>query len=400
MHLPFGLPGFDVHMPRDFAHFYVQGVIANDHNSRALYNIEAHEAILRRVVPGSPTMRFPPVHGPQVALLFAPLAWLSYAAALRLWLTLTVVGYLACGYAVWRACPNLRDRRGTALLLLLAAPALRFDLGFAQTSVIGLACVTAGYLALRSGRPFLAGLAIGSLVYKPQLALAACIFLFAGEWTLVAGAIVAAAVQLVIGGLYWGFAIFPAYVRALGQIPQVVSGMEGLKFDMHSWRSFFELLPLPPAVALTAYGAASTITLVVAFLAWRSKGPLEVRYAVFLIATILVDPHMWVYDFLLLTPAFLLLWDWVRGQDTGLVGDVWPRVRPAAAGRWAVDDVFEWLLYFCYFSPLFGIVADATRVQPSIPALATLGAMALTLVRSSITPIPALVPKVSQDGVA
>src|SRR5881396_2295680 len=54
--IPFGLPGLDLDVVRDFTHFYVQGVIANERNTRALYDIDAQAAILKRVVPGGPDM--------------------------------------------------------------------------------------------------------------------------------------------------------------------------------------------------------------------------------------------------------------------------------------------------------------------------------------------------------
>src|SRR5207237_10533840 len=113
-----------------------------------------------RVVPTTEPGRFPTVHGPQVALLFAPIARLPYVPALYVWLAITFVGYLNCGYAVWRVCPRLRASPWTVGALMVASPALQFDLSFAQTSVIALACVTAGYLALLARRPLLAGLAI------------------------------------------------------------------------------------------------------------------------------------------------------------------------------------------------------------------------------------------------
>ena len=61
----------------------------------------------------------------------------------------------------------------TVGLLLAASPALTFELSYAQTSVVALVCFTMAFFALRADRPFLAGLAIGTLVYKPQLGLVA-----------------------------------------------------------------------------------------------------------------------------------------------------------------------------------------------------------------------------------
>lgn len=371
--LPFGLRGLDPRLVRDFAHFYVQGVIANERDTHALYDIDAQPAILKRVVPGGPEVRYPPVHGPQMSLFFSPLARLPYPTALILWQLLTVLTFATCGYAVWRVCPRLRGRPWPVFWLLLAAPALRFELGFAQTAAIGLVCLTAAFFALRANRFFLAGLAIGSLVYKPQLGIAAAfIFVFAGEWRIVFGAVVAAVAQLAVGALYWGPGMLAQYVGALRRLPDVTASMEPFKFDMHSWRTFFELLQLPPAVALAAYVVAASATLIVALACWRSRGPLALRYSAFVLATVLVDPHMWVYDLVLLMPALLVLWDWALDQPERKVGDVLPARRFARLRQLSFPLAFLGLLYFCYFSPLFGALADLIRVQLSVLAFFSL----------------------------
>jgi hypothetical protein len=382
-----GIPGADAHVFRDFAHFYVQGVIANERNTHALYDIDEQAAVLRRVVPGSPDSRFPPVHGPQVSLFFSPLARLPYVAAMSIWLGLTLLVYGWCGYRTWKACPRLRDQPWTVFWLLVAAPALRFDLGFAQTAAIGLACVTCGFLALRAERPFLAGLAVGALAYKPQLGLAAAfVLLVAREWRIVAGAATAVVGQFAVGCLYWGPGILRQYIGALRRLPDVLPTMEPLKFDMHSWRSFFELLGLPPSIALGAYAIAAAGTLAVALCAWWTRGPLGPRYAVLLVATVLVNPHMWVYDFIMLTPAFLLLWDWALGLGDRRVGDVFPRLLPATLRRQPLVSALVGLLYFCYFSPLLGALAEVDHVQASVPALFILGLGTVQVLRSAPSP--------------
>ncbi len=358
---------------RDFFHFYVQGVVAHERIPSALYDRDALAAVLRRVIPGG-DLRYPPVYGPQVSVFFSPLARLPYMRALYVWLVLSFLIYAVCGYVLWRACPRLRDRPWTITLLLLASPALYYLLAFGQASAIGLVCVTAAFLALRADRWFLAGVAIGSLAYKPPLGLAAAaIFVLGGEWRIVLGAAAAAAAQLTIGCLYWGPSILRDYVAALLRLPNVASDMEPFRNDMHSWRSFFDLLGLPSHVALAAYVVASLFTVAVALRCWRAQGPLALRYAVFLFATVLIDPHLYAYDLVLLTPAFLLLWDWVLAERDRSMGEVFPGLPLNGLRRRSFNQLFQWLLYFCYLSPLFSILATAARVQLSVPALSLLG---------------------------
>jgi alpha-1,2-mannosyltransferase len=362
---------------RDFAHFYVLGVIARERNAQALYDIDLMASIVTRVVPGGPSAVFPPAYGPQVSVLFRPLAALPYPTAQYLWVWLSLVVYALCCYAVWRVCPRLRDRPWSTALLLTAAPTLHFALGWVQVSAIGLACVTAAYLALRARRMVVAGLAIGMLAYKPQLGLAAAfVFIGAREWRVVAGAATGASAQLWVGIGYWDSSTVPRYVEALLWWIRGVRTLpiETNKFHMHSWRSFFELLELPSGIALTAYAIASLVTAVVALWCWRARGPLALRYSALMLATILIDPHLYAYDLVLLTPVFLILWDWTLGEPDRRVREVIPVL---ATGTWrerSFRQLFQGLLYLAYFSPLLFVVAIVAHVQVSVLVLALLGA--------------------------
>jgi Glycosyltransferase family 87 len=363
--LPVG-PGSEAHRVRDFAAIaYIPGVIANQGDASALYDSERRAAMLTTLLPNGPPVRYPPFYGPQLSVFFSPLARLPYEWALAAWMGITCLVYFACGYAIWRSCSRLHDRAAAVAVLLLADPTLYYTLSFAQISAIALVCVTGGFLALRAGRPLLAGVCLGSLFYKPSIGVAAALVLgcaslereASAERRIVAGAIVGAAAQLALAAMFWGPSIVTAYLRA--QIG-LVSDMrdEFYIHHLHSWRGFFEILGVPNAAAQTAYVIAAVLVLVLAFRCWRSAAPLEVRYAVLLIATVLVNPHGYVYDAIVLMPALLLLWDWAEQQHA------------------AFALKFEWLLYFCYLSLFFAIVALVAHVQLSVPALTLLGTLA------------------------
>jgi len=221
-------------------------------------------------------------------------------------------------------------------------------------------CVTLAALALDAGRPFAAGLAIGALAYKPPLGIAAAVVLIASlEWTMVAGAVLSGVAQVAIGCLYWGFSILGPYAAALRRVPEVANAMEPFKYQMHSWRPFFQLLGLPESVALPAYALASAITLVIAVVAWRSPRSVQVRFGVLLLATMLVDPHLYVYDLMILMPGLLLLWDWAEGRADGWL-------------RWGVRS----LLAICYLAPLLGPLSNVIRVQSTVLVMSLLSVVA------------------------
>ena len=162
-HLPVPPINATTHVTRDFLHFYTQAVIAREHDLHALYDIDAMAAVAQRVVPAHVEVKFPPVYGPQVPLLFLPLAWLPYVPAMITWLALTIVGYGLCMWAVWRNGSRERGFGWPALVLWLGAPGLPV-FAVVRTGVADCAGVLHRNLAAPEERTdsFLAGLAVGA----------------------------------------------------------------------------------------------------------------------------------------------------------------------------------------------------------------------------------------------
>jgi len=240
------------------------------------------------------------------------------------------------------------------LLLGLAYPAFFHLMAWGQTSALALACLTAAYLALRSGKTFLAGLAVGCLMVKPQLGLAAAfVFLVAREWKVVSGALLASAAQLSIGWAYYGNSVMREYLNRLLHVREVMPQLEPRLYQMHSLRAFWTLLVPLPQVAFWIYAISAVFVLWMILRYWKSGTDLRLRYSALLIATVLVAPHLTVYDLVILAPAFLLLTDWGKSHRLSL-----PWLGP--------------VLYACYVLPLAGPLARWTHVQVSVVAMALL----------------------------
>ncbi len=340
----------------DFLHFYTLGSLALEQRGDALYDARAQAAQAERLVPESKGIYFQPVYGPQVALLFSPLAHLSYGWAALLWISLSALLYGWCCRAAWEKCPALQQDGKTIALLAVAYPAFFNLVAHGQTSALALLCFTAAFFAFLREKPFYAGIAIGMLIYKPQLGLAAAfVFLCAREWRVVAGAALAATAQLGLAWAYFGTAVMENYGRALRGLGETASVLEPKLFQMHSLRSFWTLLvPWEPA-ALALYLGSAVLVLGWALRAWRSRAPLPLRYAALLVATVLVTPHLTVYDLVILAPALLILGDWALANP-----------------QHAASAPVRTLLYLAYALPLLGVVTEVTHVQLSVVALAAL----------------------------
>ena len=338
----------------DFLHFYTLGNLARQGRGDLLYNMRAQAELTRQLLPQAPDSLYVPLYGPQVSLFFAPFARLPYGWALAAWLSANVLIFAFCCYVVWRTRPALHENRWTILVLAIAFPGFFHLLTWGQTSGIALLCFTLAYLALQQDRKILAGLAIGSLIFKPQLGLAAAVvFVCAREWRIIAGALAAASVQLAVAWMHYGTEVMRSYWRALIHVGDVLPLLEPRLYQTHSLRSFWSLLLPWPQVAFTFYVASALGVLALAVRCWQRAASLQVRFAALLLATILVSPHLTVYDLVILAPAFLLLGDWALAH-----GDSAPSV--------------SLLFYACYALFLLGPLARVTHLQLSVVAMTAL----------------------------
>jgi hypothetical protein len=340
----------------DFLHLYTLGLLAASHRGAELYDMNAQAALAAQRVPEAAGIRYLPLYPPQVSILFAPLAHLSYGWALIMWWTCSVAVYCICCYSVWRACPNLRDRGGTVALLAIAFPAFFHLIAWGQTSAIALAFFTLMFFLLRERREFLAGLALGSLIFKPQLGLAAAIvFVSLGAWKTVLGAALSAAAQLSTGVFYYDLEPTRRWFFMLRHVRGVFPLLEPKLYQTHSLRTFWSML-IPWAGAsfgLYVFSAAVVLGLTVACWKRSPAAPLAMRYSVLLLASVLVAPHLTVYDLVILAPAFILMADWLAGEAV-------------TSSTWWLGT----LLYLIYMLPLVGSFSRWTHVQLSVIAMA------------------------------
>jgi len=395
----------------DFLHAYVLGTLALEHRGNALYNARAQRELGEQRVPASAGDYFLPVYAPQYSLIWAPLALLPYPSAAAIWIALSAAIYAAWCYAVWQTCPNLHAQGSTVALAAAAFPGFFALLTFGQNSALALAAFTATYFALRARRDLMAGLCLGLLAYKPQLALVpACVFATACLWPrkpasdpfqnddpvlkghgfsraakraekeaalaaegapvdgrtvdesefattrgsaskVVAGALLSVLAQFAAAWAWYGPGPLSSYARVLTHISAAASILEPRPYLMHSLRAFWNLLLPWPTAAFALYILTAAAALALAIISWRSPAPLPHRFAVILLSTALVAPHLTVYDLVILAPAFLWIADWLATH---------------------ADNRIAWLLYLSFLLPYAGPLARWTHLQLSVVCLATL----------------------------
>lgn len=339
----------------DFLHLYTLGSVALEHGGADLYNIKAQAQLAARRVPAAAGIRYVPLYPPQLSICFAPIARFSYSRMLVVWLAVSALLYALCAYSAWRTCSALRQEKLASFLLAIAFPGFFHLIVWGQSSALALVCFTLAYFALQKEKEFLSGLALGALMFKPQLGIAAgVVFLATRRWRIIAGAALSAAAQMLVAWAYYGWGPLRDWLRTIFSVIDSLSVLEPKLYQTHSLRTFWDLLLIPPHISLVFYMVSASLVLVGAVISWRSHLPLPVRYSALLFATVLVSPHLIVYDMVILAPAFLLLADWLIA-------------RPHDAFGHGMGIV----LYFAYVSPLLGPLSRWVRVQFSVVLMTT-----------------------------
>ncbi len=347
---------------QDFIQFYISARLITQGRTNQLFDQQVAYDEMRAIIDQAgdhrPTrVRLPTVYGPQVGLLFVPLAHLSFPAAARVWAALTVLLYFGCVYLAWRLCPNLSEHAGVVLIAAIAFPPFYHFFVRGQISVLLLACFTAAALAFRAKRDWLAGFALGLLVFKPQFLVAIpAVLLLSGAWRALAGTLISTAAQLAFTWTVVGSSVMRAYLDTMLHMSRWIGTAEpGLAaIQMHSLRAFWTLLIPWPELALIPYVVSSIAVIVIAAAIWRSSSALPVRFSALTLAAVLVNPHLFVYDLVVLIPLFLLLVDWHLSNSN----------RASSALRL--------LLYLAFVLPLVYPLSQWTHIQLSVIAFAAL----------------------------
>jgi hypothetical protein len=191
------------------------------------------------------------------------------------------------------------------------------------------------------------------------------VLLFARSWRAFAGLVFSAAAQLILARIYFGPAVMRAYFDTLWHISRIIDTAELslAPVQMHSLRAFSSLLIQWPMfaqqvaneIALALYILSSIAIIALAASTWKSSAPLALRFSALTLAAVLVNPHLFIYDLLVLAPALLLLVDWTLANP-----------------HHVSTPALRLLAYLAFVLPLFGPLARWTHLQLSVPAFTIL----------------------------
>lgn len=291
---------------------------------------------------------------PPALWLAAPFAlFRGYFSALIAW---TAAGLVLLALALR---PVLEKLPPTALpaapgVLILLSPAVATNVGLGQNGAVTAALLLGG-LALMSRRPHLAGVLLGALVFKPQIALLLPVMVLAsGRWRVMKGALASIAAICGTTVLVWGAAPWLACLHAT--LP-AQAGMMSHGSGPFLWMmtSAFAAVRLLGGSAGWGMAAQAPFALLGAFLVWRvwrvPKRLPGARLALTALATFVATPQGFNYDLIPTTLAALLIWGAARR----------PADRALAAALWALPPVM--ILLGASHLPLAPLVLSAAAVR-------------------------------------
>jgi hypothetical protein len=228
-------------------------------------------------------------------------------------------------------------------------------------AVFLVAALIVGGFALLERRPWLGGLVLGLLTFKPQFCILVPIALIAaGQWRALLASGLSALAMMIASGLVFGWDLWIRWFPLI--IENLVSPNEKwIEFGRmwgHSVYTCAVLLGAPDRVAswlqlLVTLGAAISVVL-----AFRSRLGTREKIAVFLAATVLAAPHSGPYDITLLVIAAAF---WLMAQAAPLPLWCWT----LAFMIWLLPMLSPPMLFLVgRFVPLFPVLLIVLLLRP------------------------------------
>ncbi|MEP6784942.1 MAG: glycosyltransferase family 87 protein [Sphingomonadales bacterium] len=310
----------------DFSNVWTAGRMALDGRASLAWDWPSHFAVQQATHDRADIPFYGWHYPPPFLLIAASLSTMPYVIALIVWQASTFALMLATVRSILPA----RD----ILLVAAGAPVAFICLSHGHNGFLTAALLCGG-LALLDRRPFVAGLLLGAMIYKPQFGLVLpVVLLIGGHWRAIGGAFTSAALLIAVTLALWGWPVWEAFLHSLPLTQSVVieqgaTGWEKIQSVFSAVRNWEGSVPLAWAVQSAMTGAA----IVVAGLMVRGVA-LPVRNAVVVAAALLSTPYLLDYDLVPLSVAIAFLV--VDGQQRGFL-------------RYE-----KTLLVFVWATPLFG----------------------------------------------
>jgi hypothetical protein len=354
----------------DYVQYYVVGRLVAEGHADRIYDVPTMTELQKEVGgekwEGMLPFRYPPFY----ALCFAQTSRLPYMASWLTWVGLSLLALAASAAAL-----GVEDRKAWLLWALCFYPVFA-TFSFGQNSLFSLAFLAGTYALLRGGRPFLAGMVAGLLLFKPQLLVGVGLL-----WTLD----VRRSWRSLLGVTATGCLLLGAtvvfipdagrrFVEDFGPILRMHSA--AAMSQLHSTQGFWQcLLPSHANAAKLLSMATSLFGVAALVVVWRRfRDALSITFAAAVLLTLWISPYAMIYDWTILLIPATLLWAHVPEER--------PLWRVLFAAIWAVSFVSGPLVRGQEMVLPFA-------VQISVPVLAAVAVAGWMGLRRHVSPLAA-----------
>ncbi|MDP3690407.1 glycosyltransferase family 87 protein [Bradyrhizobium sp.] len=284
----------------DFSNVYAAGALTWQGRPADAY-APALQHAAEKAVFGGREVPFYGWHYPPFFFAVAVLvAAVPYGWGLAIWLAASFAGWLAVMRAILP--------RPETWLIAAAFPAVFVNIGHGQNGFLT-AALLGGALHWLDRRPWLAGVLIGCLAYKPQFGvLIPVALLAAGRWRTIGAAAVTVAVLVAVSVATLGGGIWHAFADSMGFTRVVVleqgdTGWEKIQSVFSAARMWGAGIPLAYAAQIAL---ALTLATSLAWL-WRSDAAFELKASALASGSLLTTPYVLDYDLVVLSVAITYL---------------------------------------------------------------------------------------------
>jgi Glycosyltransferase family 87 len=280
----------------DFSNVYAAGTLTWQGRPAEAYEPARQHAAEKAVFDGREVPFYGWHYPPFFFAVAVVVATFPYVWGLAIWLAASLAAYLA-------AIRAILPRRET-LLIAAAFPAVFVNIGHGQNGFLT-AALLGGALHLLDRKPWLAGVLIGALAYKPQFGVLIPIALLAGgRWNTIAAALATVAALLAVSFVTLGGGVWHAFADSMHFTQTVV--LEQGDTGWEKIQSVFSAARMWGAGVHTAYAVQIALALMLAAsLAWlwHSDAAFELKASALATGSLLATPYVLDYDLVVLAVA-------------------------------------------------------------------------------------------------
>lgn len=298
----------------DFSVYYTAGKMAVEGHAVSAYNQTIHHNMLQAILGQDLTFPLGWFYPPMYFLALMPLTILPYKSALILWMTISLILYV---YGIHKI-----TGQGKFVFLALGFPGVLMTLHWGQNSLISVFLIGMAIYHL-DRKPMLAGVMLGLLCYKPQLAFFAwLIILLMREWKVLMWATLTFFLSVLTSIIVVGLEPWVTYMETqitasatlLGDNFTMTAAIQPSLYGAMKVLNFNDNLIKVSQMFLSAMMVATL------FWTWTKSQSLGLKGAMLVLTILLANPYFMQYELLLL--VLVLIWfvrdclnyGWLKGD--------------------------------------------------------------------------------------